>query len=117
MKHNINFRTSSSHVMNKPLGTNGLPGKKRLRQNSRHMYARFNVFSVLTPFDPLTAHKIDILIKQLLCQFEGFFIVLTSCKKSKIRKQLFQVISKHLDFWAKFDPLTPVPHLNEFLVN
>ena len=59
---------------NKPLGTNGPPDKKRLRQNSRHMYARFNVFSVLTPFDPLTAHKIDILIKQLLCQFEGLLV-------------------------------------------
>ena len=26
------------------------------------------------PFDPLTAHKIDILIKQLLCQFEGLLV-------------------------------------------
>ena len=25
-------------------------------------------------FDPLTAHKIDILIKQLLCQFEGLLV-------------------------------------------
>ena len=29
----------------------------------------------------------------------------------------FQVISENLDFWAKFDLLTPVPHPNEFLVN
>ena len=26
------------------------------------------------PFDPLIAHKIDILIKQLLCQFEGLLV-------------------------------------------
>ena len=26
------------------------------------------------PFDPLTAHKIDILIKQFLCQFEGLLV-------------------------------------------
>ena len=44
--------------INKPLGTNGPP----------------DVFSVLTPFDLLTAHKIDILIKQLLCQFEGLLV-------------------------------------------
>ena len=30
---------------------------------------------LLTPFDPLTAHKIDILIKQLLCQFEGLLVI------------------------------------------
>ena len=29
---------------------------------------------LLTPFDTLTAHKIDILKKQLLCQFEGLLV-------------------------------------------
>ena len=29
---------------------------------------------ILIPFDPLTAHKTDILIKQLLCQFEGLLV-------------------------------------------
>ena len=29
---------------------------------------------LLIPFDPLTAHKTDILIKQLLCQFEGLLV-------------------------------------------
>ena len=28
----------------------------------------------LTPFDPLTAHKTDILIQQLLCQFERLLV-------------------------------------------
>ena len=31
-------------------------------------------FDLLTPFDPPTIHKIDILIKQLLCQFEGLLV-------------------------------------------
>ena len=65
---------TKTYLENKPLGTNGPLDKKWLRQNSRHMYARFNVFSVLTPFDTLTAHKIDNLIKQLLCQFEGLLV-------------------------------------------
>ena len=43
-------------------------------QDIRMLDSRFNVFSVLTPFDPLTAHKIDILTKQLLCQFEGLLL-------------------------------------------
>ena len=42
-----------NNIKNKPLGTNG---------------------PLEIPFDTLTAHKIDILIKQLLCQFEELLV-------------------------------------------
>ena len=40
--------------------------KELLRERAKNKYRELS--------DPLTAHKIDILIKQLLCQFEGLLV-------------------------------------------
>ena len=42
-----------------------IPGKKNDLDKTQ---------DICTPNDPLTSHKIDILIKQLLCQFEGLLV-------------------------------------------
>ena len=50
------------------------------------------------PFDPLTAHKIVTLIKQLLCQFEGL-VVFNFMQKIKIfENSYFKLFPKILIF-------------------
>ena len=54
----VNFRKTSPWELIDPQTTNDSDETQDIR----------------IPFDPLTAHKIDILIKQLLCQFEGLLV-------------------------------------------